>query len=201
MAEKSWQGPSNGNWSVAANWSGGTVPVSGDVAYIEDTGVTVDAAANTAGVNIILQSATLQIAAGAVAGNGTVTMYSSFIVCRGAFGHSMDVQSPWGDADLYPTARFIGTSAKATNGNSQTIGSVGVQFEDGAECGNHSFTGPFIIKFSNGSIRRAVSRLWAGTEKLVMDYSSMLASLGGGSSRTATVINTQFPSNLGGGIL
>ena len=60
----------NGNWSSAANWNGGTLPVNGDTIYLNGRTVTLD-------VDISLPTATIRNDASVpdgVIGGGTVTM-------------------------------------------------------------------------------------------------------------------------------
>ena len=78
QAQKTWVGTSSGNWSVAANWSGGTVPVSTD-----------DVVLNPAGARTITVDANYTINNLTVGANTTLTFNPSFILSvNGNFSQS-----------------------------------------------------------------------------------------------------------------
>ena len=76
MADK-WYTAASGNWSTAANWNGGTLPVAGDDVYADGKAVVIDQTVNVGSIR------TTQRTGGTIVGTFTVSTAQS-ITCTGA---------------------------------------------------------------------------------------------------------------------
>ncbi len=89
-AAVTWINPASGNWKVASNWSGGTVPQAGDNVTIATQGVTVTYNTGTLAINDLTVSAgsTLSMSNGTLGVDGTGTIGGTLALAAGTFNGS-----------------------------------------------------------------------------------------------------------------
>jgi hypothetical protein len=78
MADK-WYTAASGNWSTAANWNGGTLPIAGDDVYADGKAVTIDQTVNVGSIR------TTQRAGGTLGGTFTIAAAQT-ITCTSSIG-------------------------------------------------------------------------------------------------------------------
>lgn len=194
----------NGNWSTAANWNGGTLPVDGDDIYLDNRTITLDQTINLPNSRLLTTARS-----GGTAG-GTLTPTSAFNI-------SLLAVLPGSSHPINITLNYSGTISIPTVNGSSTTGSVagiyvasgihnfvlsGCTFIGGVIAGNRVGLwlagGSGTITFSNctatavashGIICNGGSQLLTGTLNLSNTASSITQAVNIGSNATTAIMS------------
>jgi uncharacterized repeat protein (TIGR01451 family) len=178
-----WINSSGGNWSTAANWSGGSVPISTDTVAIDATGtytVTLDTHATVAGLTL-----------GAASGSQTLSNAAFTLTLNGA-------SSVAATGTLSTAGTLTGTGTLTVAGTMNwSAGSVtGTGPLNISSGGFFNINGSAAKSFSTRTIGNSGTTTWTGTGNINSGLGAVFNNLSGGTLNIQT--DAALLYNLGG---